>query len=510
MNNKGRVENSIRNSVLGVTAQAANVLLGLIVRTFFIRCLSREYLGVNGLFSNILTMLSLAELGIGTAIIYNMYKPIADKDEKKISELMNFYRQAYRIIGLIVAAIGLCVTPFLDYIIKDKPNISNLVLIYLLYLSNTVLSYFFAYKRSIFSADQKEGILHIFRLIFYIIRTAAQILILLILRDFIMYLLVQIICTFLENVCVSLYADKEYKFLRKYKHEKLPKKERSKIFKNIKALFIYKIGSTALDGTDNIIISAFDGIISVGLFSNYTLVTSSVQLLLYQGSNSITGSIGNFIAKEKEERYEELLDKITFFNFIIYGGAFVALTACMSPFIRVWAGEEYVLGFSTVFVHSLNLYIYGMMNSIWAFRSTMGLFMYGKWRPMISAVINIVVSILFAQYWGLLGVLLGTTFTRVVTNVWYDPYIVYKYGLKKKPYKYFAKWIVYLVIVCCLVFIIRLINQFVVLSGLADLLFNAALAAVLFVCTVVIIFRKTSSFNYFCDIIKSFIKRIKK
>lgn len=509
LNNKGRIENSIRNSILGVTVQAANVLLGLIVRTFFIRCLSREYLGVNGLFSNILTVLSLAEMGIGSAIVYNMYKPIANNDEKTIAKLMNFYKQTYIIIGCIVAVVGLCITPFLNNIIYNQSDISNLVLIYLLYLSNTVFSYFFAYKRSIFSADQKESVLHVFRLIFYIIRSLAQILILLFLHDFIIYLLCQIICTFFENILVSIYADREYGFLRKYKKENLSKQEKKTIFKNIKALFIYKIGSTALDGTDNIIISVFDGIISVGLFSNYTLVSNSVQLLLSQICNSLTGSIGNFIAKEEEGRYEELLNKVTFLNFLIYGGSFVILTACLSPFIGIWIGDDYTLKFWIVFIHCLNVYIYGMMNSIWTFRSTMGLFVYGKWRPIFSAIINIVISILFAKYWGLLGVLLGTTFTRVVTNVWYDPYIVFKHGLKKKPFKFFKQWIYYLLIVFCLVFVIRFINNIILLSGALSLIFNIILSTILFLSTIVLIFRKTSVFNYFMNIIKSFISKTK-
>lgn len=510
MNQRSRVENSLKNSLFGVFSQATNILLGLVVRTFFIHFLSKEYLGINGLFTNILTMMSLAEMGIGSAIVFSMYKPIAENDYRQIAKLMNFYKRAYEIIGIVVAGVGLCIVPFLKYIIKDQPNIDNLTIIYLLYLSNTVLSYFVAYKQSIFNADQRVRVIHSFRLVFYIVRSILQIIILIFLRNFVLYLLVQVICTFLENLAISLYADHKYSFLREYRMEKLTSEERKPIIKNIKALFIYKIGSTALDGTDNIIISAFDGIISVGLLSNYSLITNSVQMLLSQVTNSLTGSVGNFIAQEKEERYEELLDRITFLYFVLYGGSCVILMACLSTFVKIWAGESFVLSFWIVFIHCINMYIYGMMNAVWTFRSTMGLFVHGKWRPLISAVINIVVSIVLAQKIGLLGVILGTTITRITTNVWYDPYIVFKYGLKKKPVKYYLKWIGYLFVICTLVLLMHLFNMYINTTSILQLILSAFVAIVSFSTIVIILFGRSSEYKYYKSIIINFLKKNKK
>ena len=505
MNKKGRIENSIQNSVLGVVVQGANVLLGLLVRTVFIHCLSREYLGVNGLFTNILTMLSLAEMGIGSAIVYNMYKPIAEGDEIQIAKLMNFYRRAYSIIGCLVAGFGLLITPFLDYVINGQPDIPHITAIYLLYLSNTVFSYFFAYKRSIFSADQRERVLHIFRLIFYIVRSALQIVMLVISKSFVAYLVVQILCTVFENIAISIYADREYPFLKKYKSSTLNKKQTKNIVENVKALFIYKVGSTALDGTDNIIISAFDSIISVGLLSNYSLVTGSAQLLLSQITTSLTSSVGNYMAQESSDKHEVLLERLTFLNFIIYGGSFVILASCLTPFVQVWAGTSYVLGFPVVFVHCLNMYIYGMMNSIWTFRSTMGLFVYGKWRPLVSAVINIVVSIFLAQWMGLLGVLFGTTITRVTTNVWYDPYVVYKYGLKKSALKYYSQWLRYFGLCCLLVVVLSVIVNMLPLSGVILLVASGVLSSALFALTVGVVFWRNKHLRYFIEIAKSIV-----
>lgn len=507
MNTESRINNSIKNSIFGIIVQVSNVLLGFATRTVFVKCLSTEYLGVNGLFTNILTMLSLAELGVGSAIVYNMYKPISENDTVKIAKLMNLYRDAYRIIGCVVAVIGLCLVPFLDYIIKDQPNIDGLTLIYILFLGNTVSSYFFAYKRSIFSADQRERTLHKFKLLFYVIRSIGQIIILIIFKNFILYLIIQILCTIFENISVAAFADIKYPFLKQYKKEYLNKDERKTIFNDIKALFIYKIGGTALDGTDNIILSAFVGVIWVGKLSNYTLITGSLSMLLNQITSSVTASVGNFVAQEKSSEYEKLLNRVTFVNFVFYGLSTVCMVTLISPFITLWIGNEYLLDFSVAFVLGINFYIIGMMNSIWTFRSTMGLFVHGKWRPLISAIINIIVSIWWAKYLGLIGVLLGTTFTRLVTNVWYDPLVVYKYGLHKKPYKYYLKWILYFAIMIIDIFATEWISNMINVDGITELVVKFIISCAFFGLITVIIFRNSDEWHYLKDVIRRLLNR---
>ena len=488
--------------------QAWSTIMGLVTRTFFIRCLSAEYLGVNGLFTNILTMLSLAEMGVGSAITYSMYKPIASRDELKIAQLLNLYRIAYQVIGVVIAILGLCIAPFLGSIIKDKPNIDNLTLIYLLFLGNTVASYFFAHKRSVLNADQMERVINYFTLAFQTIRYALQIIVLILFRNFIVYLLVQIVCTFLENCAISVYVDDKYPFLKRYRDQHLGEAEKKAIIDNIKALFIYKIGSTALDGTDNIIISAFDGVIKVGLLSNYGLITGSLQTFLNKISAGLTGSVGNYIAKENERNHEQLLDNITFVYFILYGLMFVGCLGVLKPFISMWAGENYLLSNDVVFVHCLNIYIYGMMNSVWTFRSTMGLFIHGKWRPLVSAIINIIVSIFLAKRMGLIGVLLGTTITRCVTNVWFDPYIVYKHGLKKSPIMYYCKWLEYLSVVIADAIVLYYIDRYIRLSGLIAVVVFGILSVAVFGISVTILFRNTDSFVYLEKIVFRFWKSI--
>ena len=510
MNNEGRVKNSAKNIITGIVVQAVNVLLGLIVRTVFIRQLSIEYLGINGVFSNILTMLSLAEMGIGSAIVYHMYKPIAENDYVMLSKLMNLYKRSYRVIGCVIGVVGLSLTPFLDFFISDKPNIPNLQYIYLLFLSNTVLSYFFAYKRSIISADQKVRILHAFKLAFFLIRSVLQIVVLLVYKDFILYLVIQIACTVFENISISIFADRKYPFLNTNNSEMLSKNERGVILKDIRALFIYKIGSTVLDGTDNLIISATDGVVSVGLLSNYALVSGSVQAFLSMVDSSITASVGNFVAKETKEKCESLFYSICFSFFVLYGSACMGLIGVLNPFVGWWFGESYLLEFPITFIHCLNIYVFGLMIPVWTFRSTMGLFRYGKWRPLFSAVINLIVSVWWAKSIGLIGVLLGTTFTRLVTNVWFDPYIVFSKGFKKTPLNYYKRWIQYLFIL----FISSLgsfaFQTYCRLHGFLDVLANGIFSSAVFLSLVYVIYRKTEEYSYLRAIIIGMFDSVKK
>jgi len=502
MNINSRTINTFRNTLMGISVQCINIILSFVTRTVFINFLNVEYLGVNGLFTNILTILSLAELGFGSAIVYNMYTPIAQNDHRKITALMNFYGTIYIKIGCVIGILGLSLIPFLGHIIKDQPNVDHLTFIYLLFLANSATSYFFAYKRTIISADQRDYILAQYKLYFSIIKALLQISVLVTTKSFIAYLLIHILCTFTENYFVSLEVDKLYPYIKENKEEKLEKTEIETIWKNVKALLIYKLGSTVLDGTDSIIISAFVGVVWVGKLSNYILITAALSMVVLQFTNAITASVGNFIAKENKERQEFLLETITFVNFLIYGFSFVCLSVLINPFIQLWIGIDYVFNMQTAFVISLNWYIYGMMNAIWTFRSTMGLFVYGKYRPAISAIIHVVVSILLAKQMGLLGVLLGTTITRFITNVWYDPLIVYKYGLQKSVKNYYSKWIKYLIIVLVDIAVVSYIFSFLpqttILIFLLQMLICTAVTAVtFFMC-----FRRTKEMHYLVEMVK--------
>lgn len=504
MNYQSRIKNTLRNSIYGIIAQGVLIFLNFITRTVFLRFLNTEYLGVNGLFSNVLSMLSLVELGVGTAIIYSMYKPIAENNKKEIAALMAFYKKAYHYIGVVITILGLLLVPFLDLIVKDN-DIKNLEIIYLLFLFNTSLTYFYAYKRSIISADQKEYILSKYRMYFSILKAFLQIITLFLTKNFIIYILVQIFSTFLENFFISYKADKMYPYLKEYKDEKVSLEKIARIKDDVKSLTIYKISGTMLDGTDNIIISSFLSVDLVGLLSNYTLIVSSINMLLSQVVSSVTASVGNFIVKEDRNRCEELLYNLTFVQFVFYGFSFVSLACLLNPFITLWVGKKYLFNLLIVFVIALNFFISGILSTIWTFRTTMGLFKYGKYRPIFTAILNLVVSVILAKNIGILGVLLGTTISRVFTNLWFDPYIVYKHGLHKKCYAYLQKLIIYIV-VC--IFDIILVNYIISFfgDGLAYFLLSIMVTVVVFFISC-LFFYKTDEFKYLLAVAKrNFIK----
>lgn len=510
MQKKTRTQNTIQNTIYGVATQVLTVLISFITRTFFIKYLSVEYLGVNGLFTNILTVLSLAELGFGGAVVYSMYHPLAMNDNLTLKGLMRFYSKIYRVIGISVGVLGLLLVPFLSFLVKDAPNVSNLTLIYLLFLLNSVVSYFFSYKRSILQADQKQYIISKINLAVILIKSVAQIIILVTLKNYLLFLTIQVLSTILENYYISKKVDEIYHFLNASNKIELDSKEKTNIWLNVKALMVYKIGSTALDGTDNIIISSVIGVSAVGYLSNYLLIIGSISMVLQQLTNAITGSIGNYVATEKVERQEALLGSISFLYFMIFGFSFVSLFLLLNPFITLWLGREFTLSGYLVFIISFNWYITGMMNPVWTFRSTKGLFVYGKYRPIISAFINIVVSLILATKLGLSGVLIGTTITRLATNSWYDPYIVFKYGFNKSPKKYLYKQLLYfLSLGVPLLILTYLFTLFTELNYLSFFI-QVILVTLITISTLILIYGRTKDFKYLLNIVFSRNKSNKK
>ena len=320
MGNSGRIEKSLKNMVNGIAYRVLTILTAFILRTVFIRCLSNAYLSVNGLYSSILSMLSLAELGFSTAMVYSMYKPLADRDYRKLAQIMNLYKRAYMIIGTVILFAGLCLVPFLDVLIKNRPDIPGLTFYYILYLLNTVMSYwFFAYRNSILQADQKSYIISNYNSAFNIIKVILQIIVLFVFHNFTVYLLVEIACTIMQNICLAYRVKKEYPVFGKNNKEELPKEEKQHIFKDVKALMLQKISFRVLNTSDSIIISAFVDIGWVGLLSNYIMIEEAVVAVISQITSAITASMGNYFVKESKENGYKLFNRIDFMNFWLYG-----------------------------------------------------------------------------------------------------------------------------------------------------------------------------------------------
>jgi len=446
MNDDSRTKNSIRNMVSSWGGQFLGIGFSFVSRTIFINILGAEYLGINGLFSNILSMLALAELGVGSAITYSLYKPLASKDENKIKALMGLYATAYRMIGCIVAVIGLALVPFLENIIKEKPDIPHLTIIYLMFLASSVVSYFFTYKNSLIIADQKQYVITIYSYGFSLVQNIAQIIILMLTRNFLWYLAIQIACGFLSNFFMAKKVDHVYPFLHEGAKVYLDKESKKSLFKNIGAIILHKIGTVIVFGTDNILISIFVGVYWVGLYSNYIMIMGIVNNFINSIFSSVTASVGQLNAKESSEKIYSVFNTAFFLNFWIYSFCAVSFWVLFNPFITMWIGSQYVMDKEIVLMIVVNFFVTGMRRTVLTYKETMGLFWQDRFKPLCESAINLIASVILVTKLGIIGVLLGTFISTMTTCFWVEPYILYKYGFQKNVRTHFGKYILYTVV----------------------------------------------------------------
>jgi O-antigen/teichoic acid export membrane protein len=495
MMSNSRSTNSIRNITVAFASNFCTTLLKFFLQTVFIKILGAEYLGVNGLFTNILTVLSFAELGIGNAIIFSMYKPIAENNIDKIKSLMKLYKVAYRFIGIFVFIAGLLLVPFLNFIVTDVPNIKeSIISIYILFLINTSISYFFSYKKSIITANQKDFIVTINNLFFFLIRGILQIIFLVITKNYIMYLIIQIICTFLENYIISNKANHMYPYLNDKNVDDLSKNEKDDIFKNVKSLVVYKFGSVILNGTDNIIVSSMLGTSLVGILSNYSLIINAISGIINNALSGFTASIGNLNAVASIQKKKSIYNQLFLISYWIYSTLFMGLILLLNPFIEIWVGVSYCFDSLTVFIISFNFLIDGLRFTGYTYRNTMGLFKKGKYAPIIAAFLNILLSIILGLHFGIFGILLATLISRVLTTVWYDPYLVYKYKFNESPMNFYIKYISYLIILAVIYFINARVIELICVAGLIGFIIKGFVIVILTNLLLLIIFNRNKDF----------------
>ena len=447
MRKRTRTEYSIMNIATGIGGYVLNTILGIVCRMFFTRTLAADYLGINGLFTNILSMLSLAELGIGSAIVYALYKPLAENDEERIAALVQFYGKCYRAIGCFIAVVGVSLIPFLDLLIREQPAIKeNIKLIYCLYLFNTASTYFFSYRSSLISAAQQHYIVSGVSYVITILQSVFQIFWLLSTHEYIGYLIISSIGTFLFNIVISLIAKKRFPFIEKKDIPPLDKEERGKIIRNVRALMIWKISGMLVNSTDNIIITFFKGLATVGYASNYTLLSGTLKSLVSLFFDGLGASIGNLNASESKEKRISMFYTLNFANFWLFGWAAIGIFVVSSDLVRLLFGNSYVLDPSIPFVIALNFYMVGIQNTVWSFQNAMGLFRQGRYMLLLTAAINLVCSILLGRIYGLFGILFATAISRLLTNTWYDSYKVFKYGFGESVAPYYKRRLFYLLV----------------------------------------------------------------
>lgn len=488
MNSTSRKKNVIKNMFVGTIFQIISLLMGFVNRTFFIKLLSEEYLGVNTLFTNILTILSFAELGIGNAIVFNLYKPLANDDKKQVNLLLKFYRNTYSLIGMIMLVAGLILIPFIPNLIETMPNISeNIYIIYVIFLLDTVVSYFFTYRTAIIQADQKNYIIVKTAQSFKICQIIFQIILLYLTHNYYLYVILQFGCTICTYTYLSYKSKKMYPYTIDMPKDSLPKKTSKSIFNNVKALFVYKISSVILNGTDSIIISKYLGLTILGLYSNYLLIVSAITQVLSQVFNAFTASVGNLIAVDHEGKSKKVFDQLFYFTTFVYCIFSICLYLLFNDFITIWLGDKYLLSNIVVFSIVLHFYINGTQFAAFTYRQTSGLFMQYRWSPVVAATLNIVLSIVWAKSIGLAGVFFATSVSRIVTAGWIDPLIIYKNVFKEKVVNYYLKYILRFIKVLGIGIICYYASKFIIVTNIFYFilkgLFISVLAAILYILT---------------------------
>lgn len=412
-------------------------MLGFVSRTVFIRELGITYLGVNGLLTNVLGVLSFAELGIGSAMNYSLYKPVAEGNARMVRSLMAFYKRVYRVIALVVTIIGVALLPFLDRIVTDPGDVGDMTVYYLIFLFNSVVSYFVVYKLSLANAEQKNYVVSNFNAVASLVTVALQIVALFLFGSFLVYLLVAAAANVIRQIALSVFLDRRYPELLAGTAEPLPRDELSEIKQNIGALIWHKVGDIGVHQTDSIIISAFINVATVGLVSNYNLIFTSVTTLLNVAVTSVTSSFGNLFAVETEQRQYEIFRVYRFIAFWVYGFSAIALFTLLTPFVVLWLGVEFVIPEVVVLLIVADFYMMGHRVAVNNIKSAAGFWGPDKYLALVQAVVNLVVSIVLVRQIGLVGVYVGTIAQGLLSTI-IKPILVYKRLFRVQSREYFV------------------------------------------------------------------------
>lgn len=473
----GRAKLASANIVFGLIENVVNTILGFISRAIFIQVLGAEILGIEAVFTNLIQMLSLAELGITSVMNFSYYEPLAKGDTKKLRGLVSFYKKLYLGIAFVVLVIGLALIPFLPNIVNVDQSLSNITLFYVLFVGDSVISYLFVYRTTILRADQKTYLITRYEIITNIVRTIGQIIALLVTGSYVAYLLIKICSTLLWNYLSARKAKKLYPELFS-KKEKLDTAEKKKIFTVLKSGFIYKVSIVFLNSTTNVILSVLVSTIIVGYLSNYNLVVVAVVQISAIIFTNLTASIGNLVVLENEQ------SRLNVFKSMITVGSwltvvFVGCTAVLcNGFIALWLGEDLLLPLHTELLRMGWMFLECIMQPIFAYREAVGLYQKTRYIMLAAAGLNIILSITLGMLFGLDGILCAAILSRLATYFWYEPRILYRDYFCASPLPYFKEVLFAFALTIIVVFFGIMVREFLIVSSWTSWL---CLGAIIFV-----------------------------
>lgn len=506
---RSRTHNSIRNASINLIAKLVSMICGFVIRTIFLKYLGEQYTGVSTLFTDILNFLSFTELGLGTAVSFSLYKPIAEHDDYRIAQLMKLYKYLYFAISGVVLILGLALVPFLDFFVKEVPDIKeSITVIYIMYVLKTSFSYLMVYKSTFVIAEQKQYVVTGIECIGTAIKTVVDVIILVTTKNFMLYLLLEIVRVIITNIIISVYSNRD---IKKIDGEiKVEKSDARALFKDVKDVFCYKVSGIILNSTDSMVLSRFVNITSVALLSNYNLIINAINSIVYQITSAMTASVGNMAIEKSNDEQKRVFSTINLLSFAFSSIECCGLWLCINPFVTLLWGENYVLNMPTVVLLCMNSFIINMHLAVDMFRTANGIFHKGRWRPLFTAVINLVVSIIAVQCWGIFGVLLGTVVSRVTTQVWYDAKLVFNTVFKCSVKNYYFKYMFYFLLILVECFAGTMIISLLPQNSLLRFGVGAICAILLSGMLIVLCFRKTEEFNNVKHYFSMFIEKFRR
>jgi O-antigen/teichoic acid export membrane protein len=505
-----RTYNSIRNIAYILLVSVFTIVIGFIVQRVFINVLGAEYLGINGLFTSIVSMLSLVELGLGSAIYSHLYKPVTDKNVEKIKSIVIFYKKGYRLVAFAVSIIGLLLLPFLGTIVGNTNINDSIYVIYLLFIIDVVASYLLSYKRALLYVDQKNHIISAVHLGYLIALNISQIYVLLVTGNYYLYLVIKIFMRLVENIILNIISNKKYPYLKEKVISKLDAGTKSDIYKKVRGLSYHKVASYIVLGTDNIIISVFFGITAVGLYSNYLLVTTAIVMIISQLFTALTASVGNLLVSVKHDKTYQVYKKLRLGNFWLASVAAASLLVTMDSFITIWIGSEYLLPFGVLVAISLNLYLTLLRFSVNSFKEAAGIFHEDRFVPIIESIANIVFSIILLKLFGLAGVFLGTAFSTLILHLFSYPKFVYKPLFNQKYKLYYQEFFKCFIITAAISAITFGISRTINISGdFASFIINVLLCLTIPNIILYAIFRNNPEIKYYKSLAGKGLRNLK-
>lgn len=507
--NKSRTQNSVLTIVTSGVRQGLTLMLTFVSRTIFIKILGAEYLGLNGLFTNILSILALSELGIGSAISFYLYKPIAEKNIERIKSLMIFYKKCYRIVGGMILVLGSAIIPILPKVVNfDQDLPVNLYVIYFLYLLNTASSYlFFAYKQALVTANQEQYKIEKISIYFTFINCIVDILILIIFRDYYIYLIFKFLLVLTKNFVIAVKIDKEYPYIKEKTYVPITKTEMRLFFKDIGSVSLFRIGSVLFNTTDNIIISILLGTIVVGYYSNYYMIISQITMIVGIIIKAFSAGIGNVIAKESKTKQFKIYTQLDILIFVITTICATCLFQLLNSFIKLWLGgvnKDYILSQPVVLFLCINFYFDMTTQIANSFREASGNFETGKSLQLIGGIVNIILSIILGKLFGLAGIFVATIIVKGLITV--TPFLmkvsrdVFGFGKWKLLKRYYFN---------ILILIISLLSTWIIgykfhMRGIIDFCIECAISCIVPMVIIFIVYKNNHEMQ---ELIHRFYKK---